>query len=445
VYTSGPRVRLVTASSPLDRQLLTANDSLTLHFDRPIKKRDYRKFLSFDPPVKFSAVTGSQEVTVSFSDNLESATDYTLRLKPAVESTDSRKMKTDFYHQFTTASPVLAYLKRDAGKQQQGQKPGDDIIYQTDLDGNKTILFTAPVIRNFAANGSHLYAVTDEGAYDQLVHIDRRTKQRSLVPLLLDGYPVFKDGLRVKSLQLAPRSDVLVLTFGIDYSSSRDRGKTYYDDTLHTYDPATKTMRAVKATDKRLQKAYDLHVSRDGQLVLFGDQDQFYSIVNIYSENLRSEVIGSFDLSGGFNRNAAKVLLFDEGAGTVLNGQDNQRQAVPFDQPTYNALFQSDSDDLWVYRQQYAVTHGVSEVLSYRMKDSTERQVWYGRGTIQYLAPSFDDQYLALELQPDNCRYDEIDFNGQCSATQTVIIDTSSGDEVLKFSGYNNQWLASTD
>ncbi len=463
ISTTGPRVRLVSSNINLETDHLTRNATITLHFDRPIQKKDYSNSISIEPAVEANINASNQSLLITLNENLRSETDYSITLKPDVRGSDGKSMHKAFTYSFTTHKPTFAYLVRNDGKAPerndnpmgafydddlesrrrrvvQTEATVDDTIYKSDVEGEKEELFSAPIIYDFAISQDHLFVSIHDDKYG-FVHVERSTGRETDIPLPIKKNVKVETNARIKNMVTAPRGDQVLFTLGLNPSEVSPAIYKYYSDALYLYD--TKSMQTeVFSGGKKSEplKALSIELSEDGQLALINDELQMFSVLSSFNDAEPAN-LGAYDIAGGFSPDSTKVLLYDGNQSQIYDAKTSKLQAIQLEQPGYRAQFKSNSSNLFIPIEIYNYTKSNSKLFEYDLNTKQSRLIWKGSDRVQTIESSFDDRLVAIELIPSNCTFDNLEFSGQCQEIETIIIDSISGNEKLRFKGFSPVWL----
>jgi hypothetical protein len=139
VTTTGPRVRdVVVQNSSGGNGISSVDQGLNVVFDRPITGTDFTNAVEISPETDYTVNHRNQQLSITFTQNLLSNTDYVLRVRPVLEDELGKQMGHEYTYDFSTAEPSFTYLERN-------YDPGavDKVIQRAPLSQESDILFGA--------------------------------------------------------------------------------------------------------------------------------------------------------------------------------------------------------------------------------------------------------------------------------------------------------------
>lgn len=444
LYGRGPHVRLVRFDSKIEESFATNGSTVTLHFDRPILQQDYTQSLSFEPGVEFSAITNEQRIVVTFKEALRANTTYTLKLEPNISDNTDRPMKESYIHTFKTGSPRFIYLQRNYGPDQNIFNDKDDKVIVGSVVGaaDSEEVYSAPVIRNFAANSKHAVVVVTDGEDDKLVIIDLKTKKAREPKSNLKGY--------ISNISLSQQGDTAVFTNQIDYSSVSPEYYEEYNNRVYALDIKTDNVRPLTKEGDDPIKAYNLTMNNDGQFALISDELGSYYLVSPFND-YEPILLGGHDFDYGFGSNDAEVIFNDRGRitsyelATSTVSERNLGSLESLQGINYRGnkiFFAYTASEYDAKATKFATT---TEIYSSTGWGAETQKAWRepenNNGSVRSFAPSHGADYLALQYIPDGCEYDQLGATSQCKFVQTIIQKIGSEEASTVINGFDLVWL----
>ena len=372
--------------------------------------------VSVEPAAPFTVDTSGAVIAVRFTRALDYATDYTVTVS-GVRS-PLREVTSTLTQTFSTGAPTLFYLKRD---------PAGDSIYRAGLHGaDRTVVYTADGIQEFAVTGGALAVVTLDGVLS-IVGSDGGVET---VPLPAEGtISLLHASDSGSTLGFVLNSDDFVRTlFTIDLASGRELAPVLNltGEPQHVLDwqfvPGTESLIA-QDIDRSVtvvtpgQPPLPLgdyltlsHVSADGAVLTASDA---FGFVTLGVADLDEQRIEPSPVTG--------VRPFGGEVQALADGMLLQHVVVYNDS---SARF----DD-------YLVTD-----------DGTSASIVFGRvgspGSILSFQVSPNEQYVAIEIDPNvsTSVADGYSANPRPASVTTLIVAIATGSVISSFEGFDLSW-----
>ena len=432
LYNNGPRVRLVTFDRDPAQTSLSRGSSVTVRFDRPLEDRDYSNQISFEPEVNVSTQTLPQAIIITLEENLDSSTSYELSIGPDVFDRTGKSMRSTHTHQFDTTAPRFVYLERNYEEFDGAEDMQDDTVWLSGVGQEPEALFSHPVITMFAANDQYVVIATRAEDEDLLTTINLETREQRQEELVLRG--------RINNLSLSPRGEVAIYSITPDFNTV---SREYFNRFANRVDSISLTTgQTVSLTDENdfFIKVTSIDLENNGQVALVRDlEDTFYAIspYNDYDPVL----VGSYIESLGFSADGTSVIFRNINGFTRYSVVDGS--TGPVDYPVTGQLQSIREQEGVVFVSSGTFSGGAVRNFITRFDTTdTASLVWSGsEESLLSFNSSYDTGYLALQLNPDECRFDRLTPNAQCTNTLTAIVDSETGNELQRFDGFDLVWL----
>ena len=439
LYNRGPHVRLVTFDSPVETTALTRNHSLTLHFDRPISQQDFSEAVQITPYVDTKITTQEQGLLVTFKESLHANTEYELTLDPSITDKSQKRMANTFSYRFKTGPAKYAYLQRNYDVSLDDPKSHFDkvLLGEVGSDTEKTI-YEASEIRSFTANSSYAVVSVAGDSSDNIVTIDLETNKIQEAPFRLDG--------TVNNIVLAARGKTALFTIQIDFDTATPEYYRQHNNRLYALDLDTQQLRQLtNETDEPLQ-AFKVSITHDGQIALINDGLTSYYAVSPYND-YDPILLGSHDYDYGFNDTGMQIIFRDVEQLSSYDLAQSKLIERAVDAPGYIQLVTEVNNDLFVIATDYTdrTVSSRSQVLRSDGWDSDFKGVWQESeneaGLLRGVHISHGADYIALQLNPKNCEFDQVNGNSQCRKMKTAIYNVESGEPAKSLNGFDLVWL----
>lgn len=441
LYNHGPRVRIIEFDSDPSKKSLTQDSTMTIRFDRPLKNGDYTKQIRFNPTISFSAQTSTQSITVTFLENFKHDTTYVVEVGPGIFDKTNRSMKRTYQKTIQTSQPSYVYLERNYGLDNSEAaffaQDADDHIKVARLGDKPEVVFSNPEITMFAANRDFIVVATKGEEEDSLYTVDVKNHTVRKERLQFRG--------RLNYLTLSPRGKVALFTVTPDYDSVTPE---YYEsfsarvESLHLDSGEIRSLTGPKGDAIR---AYSIQIDTDGRVAIVQDQTRAFYAVSPFND-YDPVLLGSHSSSFGFSEKNSRILFRDNSAFSlydVLSGN-----SLPFlpDTAGYVQSVASGNKKIYIASTSYSLGESQSYIYSLQGWSDKEPEIeWfssdYPKETLSDIAPSYDGALLSVQLNPDQCQFDQVSPNAQCQRAHTIIYVPESRKVIADFSGFDVVWF----
>ena len=431
IYVQGPRVRYVRPDSSFHTAAYTRGSSLTVQFDRPIKAQEYQSAIRFEPAIDFTLATGAQSLQIAFNETLQHNQQYTLTIDQQIIDTTGRQMRDDFHYTFRTSPADFAVLQRVNPNDLDGYV---DKIVTTDLSGQESVVLQASEIRTFTASQDYIVAVAarnDEN--DALFVYDRHTKTTRTFDTYIGG--------RIAEIEVAPRGKTLLFRVDPPLESVSKEFYEQYVGRVYSLELETFSLIERTHTDESALRASEISFSYDGRRAVIRDQLSQYTIVSPYND-FDPIFMGLFTKSYGFAFFGREIIMLDNGRIISFDSQTGESVERQLATNSFVLGMYARERTLFTAATQFGTTRDVTITKQQSWEDTPE-PVWQLPVNVRFneVVPSYDDRLLAIQLDPQNCEFDDRPINGQCIGGQTIIVDVKSGQTVQNLDGIDPVWL----
>ena len=441
LFTQGPRVRFVQGVEDVQERSLTSNSLIRIVFDRPVEQRDYTEFLSIEPAIDFTAQTSPQNISITLDGNLQSDVEYKISLLPEVRDMSGRKMQSGFEHIFRSNQANFLYLERNYGVDVDSDVAGDivdaaDNIILSSLDGEPEVLFSHPEIRLFSSNSDFLVVAVRENGGDGLYTVDLRSGEIREELLSREG--------RINGLSLSPRGRTAVFTTSPEFSEVSVEEYQEFSDRLASIDLESGEIVEVLNEDGLPLQALNVSTDINGQIALIQDDEQTYFAVSPFND-FEPIQVGTYTGTFGFSQ-ADSEIIFQQNGG-IVRYNISDAEALPVDLDSAGFVFDISSKDEEVSFSSSIFSAGTSFSSVQRFSEwGDEPELVWRSGLDEELIlrafnSSYDNRHLALQLNPENCRFDDLGVGSQCRDALQRIIEPESGAVLDEFRGTGLEWL----
>lgn len=442
LYQSGPRVRFISFNDDFSQTQLSRNTTLTVQFDRPIEDADYTQQIRFEPEVDFSAQTQTQSITVTLKENLKSGIEYSITVEPTIRDKSGRRMASSYKEIFRVDKPTFVYLDRNYGVFNDANLDAEDHIKLSTLEGEPKVLFSSPEISMFGANKDYLTVATRSGnRLEKIYTLDMDSRKIREEQLIYTG--------RINDLAVSPRGKMALFTVTPYYDENSGMGLDASSDGLNSrliaLNMETGQMQFITDEKGDFVVAYSIQFDSDGfAAVIQADDLSYYAVspFNDYSPIL----LGKYNISYGFSDDS-ETILFRDNRGfaeyDVVNSESTQLNVADQDIIESAQLMNG---------RAYAakIINNRSGVIS--LIESWSRTLGAGEGQYEWIMEdtgrifreftvSYDGSYIAVQTDPSNCIFDQINANPQCEETTTEIYPSGIDQPAVTLSGFDLVWL----
>ncbi len=437
LYNHGPRVRFIELIDDIEKSSLTQNSTFRIVFDRPLEQSDYSSSISITPELPFTAQTTTQSILITLNDNLRHDTKYEIYISPDIIDKSGKKMRSAYTNTIETEVPSYAFLERNYGPtidSSFSETDANDHVKIAQLGKEPEIIFSYPQIRSFVANSSYTLVVVKDELKDNLYAIDTTSKIIKQIYLPQDG--------RIPKIVLSKRSATALFTVVPDYNKVTSEYYEIYANRVFSINLENEEILQLNKEPNTPLKAYELQLDTDGQVALVQDESQVFYIVNPFND-YEPIPIGSHNESFGFNENTTEILFRDTGGFSRYATENSDVTAVDFITDGYiqnvilktNTIFYSISS-----YSQNSVKNSINLLPSW---DGEEEVLWTNNNneSLSSFSPSYDNSLLAVQTNPEKCRFDDIGERSACKETNQKLIDVAKGELLEEFLGINFVWL----
>ena len=434
LYNQGPRVRIVDFERDPQTTSSQLGSTVSLIFDRPLQDQDYSELISFSPSVDFRAQTSSQTIFLTFQQNLLSDTEYKIIVQPELYDSSGIKMKSKYEHTFSTGSASYVYVERNY--EDRDITDADDHVIRAVVGQEPETLFSAQQISFMDANKDYVIVVVRGELTDVLYSIDQRTGEATQQNLQING--------RINQLAISPTSPVALYTLLPNFDSVSQEFFESYVNKLESINLETGEITGLTDLEGEYLRAVSIDMDTSGQVALIQNDDQeFYAIspFNDYDPIL----IGSRTATFGFNEGSSEILFreqesflsYDVASGEVspLGLPDNTLVRDLLD--TNSGLYISST--IYVGGEPNSTIELTQDFT--REPDVLWQNTNHPLSIAREFSLSFDKKLIAIQLEPEGCRFDRITTNSQCQNVSTILHDVSTGNEIAEFRGFGLVWL----
>lgn len=441
LYTNGPRVRIVEFEKDPKQTSVQENSIVRVSFDRLIEEKDYSELISFSPSVDFSVQTSSQSLIITLNENLESDTSYNLNITPEVFDQTGRKMKSEFNHDFTTQRAEYLYLQRNYGSDFVDGggfflDKEDHIIRSSTSSTESKILFSAPEINKFVASSSFLAVAVHGEDDDTLAILDLKTNKTEMYNLAIPG--------RVKNMAISPHGETVVYSIAprIDKDQDSIDSKIKVESLSLT---TGESINILSESGDSIESLAPIILNASGQVALIQDQNQAFYAVSPFND-FDPILIGTRVESFGFHKNSSEIIFRDLDNFSRYNVSASEEEEFTFSEDGFVQTVRGVGDSLF-YSPIVYVKESRSSIRRHveGVDQNYSDLLWSDEDHIDSslvdFKPSNDGKILAIQLNPDSCRFDTISSNTQCRETRTLLYDHESSKEIETINGFDVVWI----
>ncbi len=436
LYNHGPRVRLVRFEAE-PTTALTEGSTITLSFDRPLNDADYTSAIHFSPEVAFSARTSGQNIVVRLEDNLEHQTKYVLTLDAVVTDKLGKRMRTAYSHVFETGAPRFAYIERNYGpKSDNYDEDSDDYIKVGVLGREAEAVFSHPSIRSFAANGRYVVVAVQERTEDRLFTVDLRNGAVQEEHILFGG--------RIDNLAISPRGKTALFTVRPEYTLVP---REYFEEHVNRIEALdAETGEVVLLTDGKGEplKAASIIMDQSGQVALTQDPRQGFFAISPFND-YEPIAIGAHSEAFVIDSQSSEIIFRDDQGFIRYDISTSQSEPIRVDVDGYVTKIVKQGGN-FASAISYFSSDSAAEI--YRLSEwgAEPEKVWREDSddglTLRDFSTSYDGELIAVHMNSDSCKYDELGINAECMDARTSIYNTANEKEVLtNFAGFDLVWL----
>ncbi len=374
-------------------QAVTVDQRVSIHFSQPMDRNSVSAALQVSPSTKFDLGWGINSLLVSFRDNLEADTKYTLTIADSAQDIYGTKLNSNFEFEFTTKLPTFVYAERNYLINQQPDK-----IVRTTISSQAETLFTGNDIEHFALNPNYLVvSQLTADKYSSLKLLDLSSRATSEIPL---------QNKQLTKVIFSPKRDEFVyvaqdvnVSDGVPIPTSGNR--------VYLYRIATRATEQINP-QMTAEDVADLTFAPDGNALLYRGEDGTYYITDINSPTTLV-MIGKHFATGGFNHTSDHIVFVDyDPLGTnggeypyinILNTNRDTISLTAGENFVVDPDFFHNSDKL-VISEKYAELEGTKGLFQIVVLDATgkhESDFRVDSQSLELPKISQDDRYVLAE------------------------------------------------
>lgn len=432
LYASGPRVRIVNINTQAQ---LTRGSVIRLTFDRPLYQSDFTSSISISPGVPIETAVDGKNLIVTLKANLSQDTEYVLTVKPEIADRAQHKMSKEYKTTFHTSVARYVYLQRKYADRVAATEKPEDVIYLGDIAGQKTELFSAGKIRLMRANGKSVVVVVDEGETDGLYSIDLLTRQVSHQALMTKG--------RVSDMALSPQGSVALVSVQPDYDPNNPN---YFNENaykLQAFDSIKGKVYEITNTDGSPLQADSIMFNTDGQYALVRDMKRSFLVISPYND-FAPVLLGKHTRAHGFDAESKEIIFEDNGklSSYALDSAQSTEHSI---QDIVLNVTQS-KGDIFMQVAEYDDGLFITKIKRSPSWDAPFSAVWEptastAKSLVRSFEESYDQRYIAVQIDSENCQFDDYDIASECKDVTTTLFDTEEKKEMQKIDGFGFIWL----
>jgi hypothetical protein len=403
------------------------NQKLTVHFNRPLQKETATAATYISPGINHVVSWQGNDMVITFTDNLQSNTEYSFIITPEAKDVYGSNLTTGFTYNFKTKPAKLFYREVDStGTEVRIMSADPELIHLEEV-------YKADSITRFAVSKNYLAvveAVPNEPT-NKLVLRDLRSGEDRSIDF---------DNARINKLAFSPtRNELAVIVqnyIKVQNTLIPDAGSK-----IRIYDLNSLSYREVNPQNVA-NEVVDIVYAPNGQNMLFKVSDSNFYIADL---NRPGEVVilGKHLFGSGFNRQSDRLLFIDfDPLNTFfslpyLNLLDSNKNAV---QLTGNDSYVVDpqffnNEQRIIYSEKHSDVEGTRGLYKLMITDFTGKSLHlYTDVTRSLELPklSADDRYIVVE------RYEVIDildynnqrdfqFQTKPAHAELIVIDMITG------------------
>jgi hypothetical protein len=431
LYFNGPRVRNVTYDRSPEERAFHKGSVITINFDRPLNYADYSNQIRFTPEVEFKTQTSTQSILVIVEENLRHQSEYVLEIGPDIYDQTLKPMKFAHKAKLFTYTPRYVYLQRNY---QQGI---NDRIIMRSMAGEERELFSSAEINQFAANNNYLLVSTKGAIEDSLYAINLESGEQRQVELRWGG--------RFDNLSIVPNSNHALFTVLTNRNEVSQAFFERFANRVESLDLESLQSDTLSATGIGYIQAKYIDLYSDGRVALLQDLDNQFLAVSPYND-YQPVVVGTHTTALGFDEDGNNIIFRDntQFVQYQIESGDIKPISIPFD--GYLQSFSQQNDDLYTLHVETGFEEIRTAINKLETWDDTEpSEIWSNRDLPGYHARkfkvNFDSELLSVELNTNNCQFDNYTPNIKCKEAKTALIDARNGEIIEEFRGVDLVWL----
>jgi hypothetical protein len=412
VTTSGPRVRNVVVQSYRGDDVASANQALTVVFDRPIESTDFEGAIEIEPQVAYTVSHRNQQLNITFDQNLLSDTDYVLTVNPLLEDDQGKQMATEYTYEFSTAEPSFTYLERN-------YDPGvvDKLIERAPLSDKSNVLFGADKIKFFVRNDKYLAVVLPRAdGTDELRVLDSGTRDETPADI--------PPNVQIDNLKSSPTHNQFVFITR-PVPTTAEPYPEAFGAKLYRYDIDSEQLQPLVDMGEE-GSIKSVSYSRDGQALLYQTFDGEYYLTSA-TQTADPTQLGKYGDSGGFDRTSTKLTFLSGSDALIYDAQAKEEQEVRNIQiggEISTPMFLHNSDELIYLRNPLGAA--TLQVYTADADGEPEEQVVDTQPPAEFFdepVVSYDDRYVLIEATFEPQGRDRYGGNSQPKDARLVLYD----------------------
>ena len=411
------------------------DQGLTLDFDRPVAGGDVGKAVSVEPSADYKVIHRQGQVSVSFSENLRSNTNYVLTVAPELKDVSGKPMASEYRYGFTTDEPTYTYLERNYRANTK-----DRIIERAPLSGKSRVLFESEAIESFARDGKYVAVSLPRGPdkADELHVIGSDGSGGRTVEL--------PGNVKIDELNFSPAGGQFVFVTHVNIGDGADEAyRKGYEGKLYRYDLESRDLEPVDSVSGGNVKT--VTYAHDGQALLYGMLDGSYYLTNAVAAG-QPVPLGNHDGDGGFNR-ANDEIVFRRGANAeIYDARTKKTRELAFGNiggSRFIPEFLNNSDSLAFTENVMNEDTGdaISRIGIAAPSDKKSRIQLTAKPSTYFYAPpaiSYDDRYILASVAPASSDFDPYPVNPLPKDGRLILYDRAKDKVVEEVRGADPVW-----
>lgn len=383
-----PVVLGVTTLAQGDAKTISpVNTVLQVRFSQLMDRASVESGLQISPAQKYRTSWSTNSLVITFENNLESATAYTLRIAGSVQNIYGLGLIEDFQYKFSTIAPQFTYIEHSA-------EDKDTIINYDILSNVRTELVSTAKIEQFSQKTNSLAFATSPLVGGELYLRDLNSQTQTKIDLGPGLWRVdkliFAPGVKQ---ELAIAADQVELSGEIVIPQSNSQ--------LFLYDIPNRQLKLVEG-----HAPLELIYTPDGDGILYRSEDAVYYLLDLQTNDVTD--LGRHLSTGGFSKDRNKVLFVDYDLANPevkypnINVYNDSRQSVSL---TDGTEFDADPqyfhlDTSIAFAAQFAELEGTRGLFGIKVLNPNKKQLLFIKQpgkSLEFPKVSPDDRYLVIE------------------------------------------------
>lgn len=373
------------------------NTTVKVSFSGPMNKDSSDRFISVSPSTEFSTAWSNNVLYVIFKKNLNSNTEYSVKVSSEMKDVYNKNLSKDFVYDFKTESLNLAFIKSENNTKKV-------VLTDANLENSKD-LFNSPDLRLFALNKDYLVVVTRKDNLDNLQLLNLKNG-------FIRNFNI--ESSVIERIDFSPlKNEFIYLTQEVTKISGYNSLSDRID--IHQYNIDTNESRIINADQPALQ-VIDIKYLPDGESIMYKTADGYYNLMPINNPNSQTQ-LGRFLADGGFNNNGDKAVFvgFDP-AQTFAQYQyiiqlNADRSQENITDGSFGALDPQyfNNDNSLVFAQKYKeleATKGIFKIVRLNEDKSVDSILEDENQSLELPKVSPDDRYIVIEKYTEEALLD---------------------------------------